>query len=163
MVAIHDKRYVNFVEEGVLTPGNVAPRLYIRSEHLGEVSAAYGMAVDERAGLLYSTHPSKRIDVFALGDIREGVTLKRVKQLAYRNMPYALDFYKGRLFVTFNGNEKFCEVDPETGDIVKDYTTVGGITLQAPEKFCIRRSTLFIVDRTKDGPCLYAIPTRELK
>ncbi|WP_303181107.1 hypothetical protein [uncultured Butyricimonas sp.] len=163
MVAIHDKRYVNFVEEGVLTPGNVAPRLYIRSEHLGEVSAAYGMAVDERAGLLYSTHPSKRIDVFALGDIREGVTLKRVKQLAYRNTPYALDFYKGRLFVTSNGNEKFCEVDPETGDIVKDYTTVGGITLQAPEKFCIRRSTLFIVDRTKDGPCLYAIPTRELK
>lgn len=163
MVAIHDKRYIDFVEERMLEPGKMAPRLYIRSEHLGEVTATYGMAVDEQTGLLYSTHPSKRIDVFALDDIREGVTLKRVKQLDYFNTPYALDFYKGRLFVSSNGNEKFCEVDPETGNVVKDYTVVGGITLQAPEKFCIRRGTLFIIDRTKEGPCLYAIPVRELK
>ena len=42
-------------------------------------------------------------------------------------------------------------------------TTIGGITLQAPEKFCIRRHTLFITDRVKNGTCVYAIPMSELK
>ena len=34
---------------------------------------------------------------------------------------------------------------------------------QAPEKFCIRRHTLFITDRVKNGTCVYAIPMSELK
>ena len=46
------------------------------------------------------------------------------------------------------------------GDVI---TTIGGITLQAPEKFCIRRHTLFITDRVKNGTCVYAIPMSELK
>ena len=80
-----------------------------------------------------------------------------------QNVPYDLDFYEGRLFVSSNGTEKFCEVNPRTGEIVKDHTTIGGITLQAPEKFCIRRHTLFITDRVKNGTCVYAIPMSELK
>ena len=60
-------------------------------------------------------------------------------------------FYEGRLFVSSNGKEKFCEVDPVTGEILKDYTVVGDVTLQVPEKFCIRRNTLFMIDRTKSG------------
>ena len=58
------------------------------------------MAVDEQTGLLYSTHPAKRIDLFAPDGIREGVSPKRTGQLAYKNVPYDLDFYEGRLFVT---------------------------------------------------------------
>ena len=61
---IHDKRYVNFVEEQAIQSG-VTPRIYVRSEHLGETNGTYGMAVDEQTGLLYSTHPAKRIDLFA--------------------------------------------------------------------------------------------------
>lgn len=91
------------------------------------------MAVDEQTGLLYSTHPAKRIDLFAPDGIREGVSPKRTGQLAYKNVPYDLDFYEGRLFVSSNGTEKFCEVNPRTGEIMKDHTTIGGITLQAPE------------------------------
>ena len=120
------------------------------------------MAVDEQSGLLYSTHPSKRIDIFTPDAIREGVTFKRVDQLTYANIPYALDFYEGRLFVSSNGKEKFCEVDPVTGEILKDYTVVGDVTLQVPEKFCIRRNTLFMIDRTKSGACIYTIPMNEL-
>lgn len=67
------------------------------------------------------------------------------------------------MFVSSNGTEKFCEADPETGEIVKDYTTVGEITLQSPEKFCIRRHTLFVVDRAKEGACVYAVPMSDLK
>ena len=51
------------------------------------------------------------------------------------------------MFVSSNGNEKFCDVNPETGDIIKNHTVIGDITLQAPEKFCIRRNTLFIIDK----------------
>ena len=65
LVMIHDKRYVNFVEEQAIQSG-VTPRIYVRSEHLGETNGTYGMAVDEQTGLLYSTHPAKRIDLFAL-------------------------------------------------------------------------------------------------
>lgn len=162
LVMIHDKRYVNFVEEQAIQSG-VTPRIYVRSEHLGETNGTYGMAVDEQTGLLYSTHPAKRIDLFAPDGIREGVSPKRTGQLAYKNVPYDLDFYEGRLFVSSNGTEKFCEVNPRTGEIVKDHTTIGGITLQAPEKFCIRRHTLFITDRVKNGTCVYAIPMSELK
>ena len=64
LVMIHDKRYVNFVEEQAIQSG-VTPRIYVRSEHLGETNGTYGMAVDEQTGLLYSTHPAKRIDLFA--------------------------------------------------------------------------------------------------
>jgi ribosome recycling factor len=57
LVMIHDKRYVNFVEEQAIQSG-VTPRIYVRSEHLGETNGTYGMAVDEQTGLLYSTHPA---------------------------------------------------------------------------------------------------------
>ncbi|MDE5692256.1 MAG: hypothetical protein K2I13_08740, partial [Alistipes sp.] len=70
----------------------------------------------------------------------------------------------GRLFMTFDGADtaqKFCEVNPETGAIVRDYTTIGDITLNNPAKCLIRRNTLFIVDR-KNGMCLYAIPLSQL-
>ena len=70
----------------------------------------------------------------------------------------------GRLFVSFDGKQtqqKFCEVDPKTGKILKDYTTIGDITLQNPAKCLIRRNTLFIVDRV-GGLCIYAIPMSEL-
>lgn len=73
----------------------------------------------------------------------------------------------GRLFVSFEAAKnqkdlKFCEVDPKTGKIIKDYTTIGDITLQNPAKCLIRRNTLFIVDRV-GGLCVYAIPMSELK
>lgn len=162
LIMIHDKRSVVAVEERILEAGKI-PRLYIRSEGVGEASGTYGMAVDEASGLLYSVHPSKRIDVFNLADIREGTTLTRSKQLVYKNNPYALDFYNGKLFVSSNGEEKFCEVDPKTGDVLKNHTVIGEVTLEAPEKFCIRRHTLFVTDRTENGACVYAIPMSELK
>ena len=162
VVMIRDKRYVDFVQEQTVSPGETM-FIFARSENLGEAGGTYGMAVDEQTGLLYSTHPSKRIDVLTPNDIREGKTLVRTRQLAYKNNPYALGFYQERMFVSSNGSEKFCEVNPETGDIIKNYTVIGSITLQAPEKFCIRRNTLFITDRIKNGACVYAIPMSELK
>lgn len=162
VVLIRDKRWVNVVEERIMEAGT-APRIYTRSPNLGEAAGTYGMGIDGRTGLLYATHPAKRIDVFNPGDLREGTAFATVKQLVYKNVPYALDFYEGRMFVSSNGTEKFCEADPETGEIVKDYTTVGEITLQSPEKFCIRRHTLFVVDRAKEGACVYAVPMSDLK
>lgn len=71
----------------------------------------------------------------------------------------------GRLFVSFAQTEqagpRFCEVDPETGAVIKDYTTIGDITLNNPAKCVIRRNTLFIVDRI-NGLCVYAIPMNQL-
>lgn len=162
LILIHDKRTVVAVEERVLEAGNT-PRIYVRFEGVGEANGTYGMAVNMESGMLYSVHPSKRIDVFNLSDLREGTSLKRSAQLTYKNAPYALDFYEGKLFVSSNGDEKFCEVNPKTGDIMKNHTVIGDITLEAPEKFCIRRHTLFITDRTKNGPCIYAIPMSDLK
>lgn len=162
VVMIRDKRYIDFVQERTVYPGETM-FIFARTENLGEESGTYGMAVDERTGLLYSTHPSKRIDILTPDDIRERTILERTGQLPYKNNPYALDFYKGRMFVSSNGSEKFCDVNPETGDIIKNHTAIGDITLQAPEKFCIRRSTLFIIDRIKNGACVYAIPMSELK
>ncbi len=133
------------------------------TENVGETEGTYGMAVDTATNTLYSTHPKNRIDLFDLTQIRESIELKRSNSFEYKNSPYALDFYDGRLFVSSNGDEKFCEVDPKTGTILKNHTTIGGITLQAPEKFCIRRGTLFIVDRVKGGMKLYAIPMSQLQ
>ncbi len=161
-IMIRDKRYVDFVQEQSVYPGEIM-YIFSRSENLGESGGTYGMAVNEHTGLLYSTHPAKRIDILDPGNIRECIALTRTRQLAYKNNPYALDFYKGRMFVSSNGNEKFCDVNPETGDIIKNHTVIGDITLQAPEKFCIRRNTLFIIDRLKNRSCVYAIPMSELK
>ena len=162
LVLIHDKRCVVAVEERILEAGK-APRIYLRFEGVGEARGTYGMAVDEQSGWLYAVHPAKRIDVFDLTTIREGISLMRMRQMAYKNVPYDLDFYNGRLFVSSGGEEKFCEIHPETGDILKNHTVIGDITLQSPEKFCIRRNTLFITDRTVTGPCVYAIPMSKLK
>lgn len=70
----------------------------------------------------------------------------------------------GRLFVSFDGGQtqqKFCEVNPETGKIIKDCTVIGDIVLHNPAKCLIRRNTLFIVDRV-NGLCVYAIPLERL-
>ncbi len=162
VVFIRDKRYVNVVEEKSLQQGTL-PLIYTRTGNLGETAGTYGMAFDEKTGLLYSIHPSRRIDIFDPSDIREGAAFAPKGQLAYKNGPYAVDFHEGRMFVSSNGNEKFCEADPETGDIIKDFTVIGDITLQAPGKFCIRRNTLFITDRTAEGTCVYAIPMSEIQ
>ena len=130
---IHDKRYVNFVEEQAIQSG-VTPRIYVRSEHLGETNGTYGMAVDEQTGLLYSTHPAKRIDLFALTGYGKEFHPNAPGNWLIKMYP-TTGFYEGRLFVSSNGTEKFCEVNPRTGEIMKDHTTIGGITLQAPEKF----------------------------
>lgn len=72
----------------------------------------------------------------------------------------------GRLFVSFAKTDqygpRFCEVNPKTGKIVKDFTTIGDIKLNNPGQCLIRRNTLFIVDRV-GGLCVYAIPMSELK
>ena len=70
----------------------------------------------------------------------------------------------GRLFVSFEGKEteeKFCEVNPKTGKIIKNLTTIGDIKLNNPAKCLIRHNTLFIIDRV-GGLCLYAIPLSQL-
>ena len=66
----------------------------------------------------------------------------------------------GRLFASF-ANNKFCEMNPKTGEMIKDYTTIGNITLKTPGRCIIRHNTLFIVDR--GAKTLYAIPMNELK
>ena len=162
VIMIRDKRYVNIIEENSLQPG-VLPLIFTRTGNLGEAGGTYGMAIDDKTGLLYSIHPSRKIHVFNLSGIREGAALATTSQLAYKNGPYCLDFHEGRMFVSSNGVEKFCEVDSETGEIIKNFTVIGDITLQNPEKFCIRRNTLFIVDRASSGQCVYAIPVSELK
>ncbi len=68
------------------------------------------------------------------------------------------------LFVSFEGKEteeKFCEVNPKTGKIIKNLTTIGDIKLNNPAKCLIRHNTLFIIDRV-GGLCLYAIPLSQL-
>lgn len=164
LMLVRDKRHVVVAEEAAI--GNMNPlNVYTRSENVGEVAGTYGMAVDETSGILYSTHPSKRIDWFDLSAIREYKAFPRAGNVAYKNVPYALDLYDGRMYVSSNGAEKFCEVDPKTGEIKKNHTTIGDIVLLTPEKFCIRRNTLFIIDRgSKDTPaCIRAIPMTELK
>ena len=89
---IHDKRYIDIVEERILEPGKKArvsisvPNIWVKT------AGTYGMAVDEQSGLLYSTHPSKRIDIFTPDAIREGVTFKRVDQLTYAKYSLCLGF-----------------------------------------------------------------------
>lgn len=162
IIMIRDKRYVNIIEENSLQPG-VLPLIYTRTGNLGEAGGTYGMAIDDKTGLLYSIHPSRKIHVFNLSGIREGAALATTSQLAYKNGPYCLDFHEGRMFVSSNGVEKFCEADSGTGEIMNNFTVIGDITLRNPEKFCIRRNTLFIVDRASSGQCVYAIPVSELK
>ena len=52
-------------------------------------------------------------------------------------------------------------MNPKTGEMIKDYTTIGNITLKTPGRCIIRHNTLFIVDR--GAKTLYAIPMNELK
>ena len=91
--------------------------------------------------------------------------LTAAEELTFEAMPLGAAWSAdGRLFVSFDGQQtqqKFCEVDPKTGAVIKDYTTIGDITLNNPAKCLIRRNTLFVVDR-KNGLCIYAIPLSQL-
>lgn len=95
-------------------------------------------------------------------------TLSKGEELTFEAMPLGAAWSAdGRLFVSFAAAKnqtdmKFCEVDPKSGKIIKDYTTIGDITLQNPAKCLIRRNTLFVADRV-GGLCVYAIPMSELK
>ena len=52
-------------------------------------------------------------------------------------------------------------MNPKTGKIIKNLTTIGDIKLNNPAKCLIRHNTLFIIDRV-GGLCLYAIPLSQL-
>lgn len=89
--------------------------------------------------------------------------INTTNELTLEKNPMGAAFSKdGRLFVSFAGtDQKFCEIDPATGKIIKDYTTIGNVTLKNPTKCLIRRNTLIIVDRNPEW-CVYAIPMNEL-
>ena len=153
-VFIRDKRRVcTFIEDDIV-PGKSFKNVpnYCRTSNMGEAMGTYGQATGSD-GALYTTHQgNKKIYVFDLQSMREQVEWKpqRVIDLSAYS-PYDIAFAGKRMFVSFatgkNQPVALAEVNPETGAVIKDYTTAGGHTFSSAEKMSMSRQTLFVVDR----------------
>lgn len=153
-VFIRDKRRVcTFIEDDIV-PGKSFKNVpnYCRTSNMGEAMGTYGQATGSD-GALYTTHQgNKKIYVFDLQSMREQVEWKpqRVIDLSVYS-PYDIAFAGKRMFVSFatgkNQPVALAEVNPETGAVIKDYTTAGGHTFSNAEKMSMSRQTLFVVDR----------------
>ena len=118
------------------------------------------------ACLLYTTHQgNKKIYVFDLQAMREQVEWKAQRVINLTSYsPYDIAFIGKRMFVSFATDKNqpiaLAEVNPETGTVIKDYTTVEGHTFSNVEKMSMARQTLFIVDR--NAHTVTGIPVEKL-
>lgn len=143
-------------------PEHDLPHGYIASSNNLGANALNSLTADY-AGNIYAVNYATKKLVQVDPRYLRACKLTTGKELTFEANPLGAAWSPdGRLFVSFAGtNQKFCEVNPQTGKIIKDYTTIGNITLNNPAKCLIRRNTLFIVDRMK-GLCIYAIPLSQL-
>ena len=154
-VFIRDKKRVCVFIEDDIIPGKSFKNVsnYCRTSNMGEAMGTYGQAIGSD-GLLYTTHQgNKKIHVFDLQTMREQTEWKaqRVIDLSSYS-PYDIAFAGKRMFVSFATGKSqpiaLAEVNPETGAVIKDYTTVGEHTFSNVEKMSMSRQTLFVIDRT---------------
>ena len=153
-VFIRDKRRVcTFIEDDII-PGKSFKNVpnYCRTSGLGEAMGTYGQAIGSD-GMLYATHQNNhRIHVFDLHSMREQTEWKTQRTIVLSPYsPYDVAFAGKRMFVSFLTDKQqpvgLAEVNPETGEIIKDYTTAGGHTFSNVEKISMSRQTLFVIDR----------------
>ncbi|WP_294470762.1 hypothetical protein [uncultured Bacteroides sp.] len=153
-VFIRDKKRVCTFMENDIIPGvsfkNVSN--YCRTFNMGEEMVTHGQAIGSN-GLLYTTQQANnKIHVFDPATMREQKEWKAEREINLSpRSPYDIAFVGKRMFVTFvtakNQPVALAEVNPETGAIVKDYTTAGGHTFGNAEKMSMSRQTLFVIDR----------------
>ena len=144
-------------------PEHLLERGYAASSDNADAHANNSMTVDYSGNVYAVNYASKKL-IQLDPKYLQAAKLLSVNEIVLEDNPMGAAWSAdGRLFVSFGGtSKKFCEVDPETGKTIKDYTTIGNITLNNPGKCLIRRGTLFIIDRI-GGLALYAVPMSELK
>ncbi|MCB7382350.1 hypothetical protein NE636_11210 [Bacteroides thetaiotaomicron] len=166
-VFIRDKKRVCVFIEDDIVPGKSFKNVpnYCRTSNMGEAMGTYGQTIGND-GLLYTTHQgNKKIYVFDLQAMREQVEWKAQRVINLTSYsPYDIAFIGKRMFVSFatgkNQPIALAEVNPETGTVIKDYTTVEGHTFSNVEKMSMARQTLFIVDR--NAHTVTGIPVEKL-
>lgn len=153
-VFIRDKKRVCTFMEHDIIPGKSFKNVsnYCRTSNMGEAMGTYGQAIGSD-GFLYTTHQgNKKIHVFDPMAMREQKEWKAQRVISFSSYsPYDLAFAGKRMFVSLatgkNQPIALAEINPETGEVVKDYTTVGGHTFSNVEKMSMSRQTLFVIDR----------------
>lgn len=153
-VFVRDKKRVCAFMENDIIPGKSFKNVsnYCRTSNLGEAMGTYGQVIGSD-GLLYTTHQdNKKIHAFNLQTMRElteWIAQRTIDLAPY--IPYDVAFVGQRMFVTFATSKSqpisLAEINPETGAIVKNYTTIDGHTFSNAEKMSMSRQTLFVVDR----------------
>ena len=133
---------------------------YMASAAISENYSTNAMTADYN-GNIYAVDSYKKKLIRVETKYQRACRLTAAEELTFEAEPVGAAWSAdGRLFVSFTKTEqKFCEVNPKTGKIIKDYTTIGDITLKDPAKCLIRRNTLFVADRAGS---VYAIPLTQL-
>lgn len=161
-VFIRDKRRICiFKEEDVEAKNYQNIYKYSQTTHMGEDNGTYGLALNKQ-GELFATHQNaKKIFVYDLNTLRVQSELKPARIMDMPVAVYDVATVDNRVFITINRQDRFVEINPKTGEVIKDYTKVAGQNLQSAEKINFSRQTLFVVDRAAKK--VVGIPVSELK
>ena len=152
LVVIKDKRRINlFYAEDMVEKDRMKIARIASSAPVPEDSNTYGLDMDKN-GYVYQTQFNlKKVYVFSLNSFRFGDNLKPVRTLNRGNKaPYDVVCVGDRIFVTQNAEPRLVELDATSGEEINSMATLldeEGIV--NPQKMCVARGNLFVVDRTR--------------
>lgn len=145
-VIVRDKKRLNiYMEEDIVAANYRNVSRMAQSIYMGESMQVYGSDMDME-GAVYTSHDnSRKIYKYATHKVQGGQNISPVATFSMQQTPLDIVCFGKRLLVSQASSPRLVEIDPASGSIIQDFSTVHAFGKL--EKISVARGTFFGIDR----------------